>query len=132
MSDKRVLTVDDSPTMRRIIVNSLKKIGFNDIIEAENGVEGFEKLAANEVDLIITDWNMPEMNGEQFVKKLREDPKYKETPILMITTRGMKDDVITAVKMGVNGYGVKPFTPESSWATKVQLVLSASTALYNA
>ena len=112
MSDKRVLTVDDSPTMRRIIVNSLKKIGFEDIIEAENGVEGFEKLAANEVDLIITDWNMPEMNGEQFVKKLREDPKYKETPILMITTRGMKDDVITAVKMGVNGYVVKPFTPE--------------------
>ena len=112
MSDKRVLTVDDSPTMRRIIVNSLKKIGFENIIEAENGVEGFEKLAANEVDLIITDWNMPEMNGEQFVKKLREDPKYKETPILMITTRGMKDDVITAVKMGVNGYVVKPFTPE--------------------
>ncbi len=112
MAGKRVLTVDDSPTMRRIIVNSLKKIGFDDIIEADNGVQGLEMLESNEVDLIITDWNMPEMNGEQFVKKLRSDDKYKDTPIIMITTRGMKDDVLTAVKMGVNGYVVKPFTPE--------------------
>ncbi|MCK5519990.1 MAG: response regulator [Candidatus Marinimicrobia bacterium] len=112
MAGKRVLTVDDSPTMRRIIVNSLKKIGFEDIIEAEHGLEGLEKLASNEVDLIITDWNMPEMNGEQFVKSLRDNDKYKDTPIIMITTRGMKDDVLTAVKMGVNGYVVKPFTPE--------------------
>jgi two-component system, chemotaxis family, chemotaxis protein CheY len=109
---KRVLTVDDSPTMRRIIVNSLKKIGFSDIIEADNGVDALEKLNSNEVDLIITDWNMPEMNGEQFVKALRSDEKYKTIPILMITTRGMKDDVLTAVKMGVNGYVVKPFTPD--------------------
>jgi two-component system, chemotaxis family, chemotaxis protein CheY len=109
---KRVLTVDDSPTMRRIIVNSLKKIGFSDIIEADNGVDALEKLNSNEVDFIITDWNMPEMNGEQFVKALRSDEKYKTIPILMITTRGMKDDVLTAVKMGVNGYVVKPFTPD--------------------
>jgi len=112
MAGKRVLTVDDSPTMRRIIVNSLKKIGFDDIIEADNGADGLAKLAENEVDLIITDWNMPEMNGEQFVTHLRADDKYKNTPIIMITTRGMKDDVLTAVKMGVNGYVVKPFTPE--------------------
>lgn len=112
MAGKRVLTVDDSPTMRRIIVNSLKKIGFEDIIEADNGVDGLEKLESNEVDLIITDWNMPEMNGEQFVKELRGNDKYKDIPIIMITTRGMKDDVLTAVKMGVNGYVVKPFTPE--------------------
>jgi len=98
--------------MRRIIVNSLKKIGFDDIIEADNGVEGLQKLEENEVDLIITDWNMPEMNGEQFVTHLRGDDKYKDTPIIMITTRGMKDDVLTAVKIGVNGYVVKPFTPE--------------------
>ncbi len=109
---KRVLTVDDSPTMRRIIVNSLKKIGFSDIIEADNGADALDKLNSNEVDLIITDWNMPEMNGEQFVKALRADEKYKTIPILMITTRGMKDDVLTAVKMGVNGYVVKPFTPD--------------------
>jgi len=112
MSDLKVLYVDDSPTMRRIIKNSLNKIGYEDLIDAEHGVEALEKLEGVEVDLVITDWNMPEMNGEQLVIKLREDPKYKDTPILMVTTRGMKEDVITAVKIGVNGYVVKPFTPE--------------------
>ena len=112
MSDLKVLFVDDSPTMRRIIQNSLNKIGYEDIIQAENGVDALEKLEGQDVDLIITDWNMPEMNGEQLVIKLREDPKYKDKPILMVTTRGMKEDVITAVKIGVNGYVVKPFTPE--------------------
>ncbi len=112
MSDMKVLFVDDSPTMRRIIQNSLNKIGYDDLVGAENGVEALEKLEDVEVDLIITDWNMPEMNGEQLVVKLREDPKYKDKPILMVTTRGMKEDVITAVKIGVNGYVVKPFTPE--------------------
>ena len=91
MIEKKVLFVEDSPTMRRIIANSLKKIGFSDFVEAENGSE---------------------MNGEVLVKKLRDNDKYKDTPILMSTTRGMKDDVIKAVKIGVNGYVVKPFTPE--------------------
>ena len=112
MSDMKVLFVDDSPTMRRIIQNSLNKIGYDDLIAAENGVDALEKLENTEVDMIITDWNMPEMNGEQLVIKLREDPVYKDKPILMVTTRGMKEDVITAVKIGVNGYVVKPFTPE--------------------
>lgn len=112
MSDMKVMFVDDSPTMRRIIQNSLNKIGYDDLIAAENGVDALEKLEQTEVDMIITDWNMPEMNGEQFVIKLREDPVYKDKPILMVTTRGMKEDVITAVKIGVNGYVVKPFTPE--------------------
>mgnify|MGYP002725470114 FL=1 len=112
MSDMKVLFVDDSPTMRRIIQNSLNKIGYDDLISAENGEDALEKLEGVEVDMIITDWNMPEMNGEQLVIKLREDPKYKDKPILMVTTRGMKEDVITAVKIGVNGYVVKPFTPE--------------------
>jgi len=71
-----------------------------------------EKIGKEDFDLVLTDWNMPEMNGEQFVKKLRSDEKYKSLPILMITTRGMKDDVITAVKLGINGYIVKPFTPD--------------------
>ncbi len=112
MSDMKVLFVDDSPTMRRIIQNSLNKIGYDDLVAAENGVDALEKLESTEVDMIITDWNMPEMNGEQLVVKLREDPAYKDKPILMVTTRGMKEDVITAVKIGVNGYVVKPFTPE--------------------
>ncbi len=112
MSDFKVLLVDDSPTMRRIIQNSLNKIGYDDLISAENGVDALEKLATEDVDMIITDWNMPEMNGEQLVIKLRETSKYKDKPILMVTTRGMREDVITAVKIGVNGYVVKPFTPE--------------------
>ena len=112
MLDKKVLFVDDSPTMRRIIMNSLKKIGFSNIIDAENGLDALEKMETQEIDLVLTDWNMPEMNGEQFVKELRNNEKYKKLPILMITTRGMKEDVITAVKLGVNGYVVKPFTPE--------------------
>ncbi len=112
MLDKKVLFVDDSPTMRRIIMNSLKKIGFTNILDAENGLDALEKMEKQDFDLVLTDWNMPEMNGEQFVKKLRSNEKYKTLPILMITTRGMKDDVITAVKLGINGYIVKPFTPE--------------------
>ena len=112
MTDKRVLFVEDSPTMRRIIANSLKQMGFEKIMEAENGVDAMEKLEGNEVDLILTDWNMPEMNGEEFVTELRKLDIYKEIPILMITTRGMKDDVMAILKLGVNGYIVKPFTPE--------------------
>lgn len=112
MLDKKVIFVDDSLTMRRIILNALKKIGFNNITEAENGLDALEKMEKQEFDLVLTDWNMPEMNGEQFVKELRSKEKYKKLPILMVTTRGMKDDVITAVKLGVNGYVVKPFTPE--------------------
>jgi len=115
MSNHKVLFVDDSPTMRRIIHNSLNKIGFEDanISEAEHGADALAKIEANPPDLILTDWNMPEMNGEELVKAIRvSDKPYKSVPILMITTRGMKDDVMTAVKLGVNGYIVKPFTPE--------------------
>lgn len=112
MQDLRILFVDDSPTMRRIILNSLQRIGFSTITEAENGLDALEKLKDLEVDLVLTDWNMPEMNGEQLVGSLRSDPRFKETPIIMVTTRGMQDDVMTAVKIGVNGYIVKPFTPE--------------------
>ncbi len=109
---KTILFVEDSPTMRRIIANSLRQIGFEEIIEAENGVDALKKLEGKEIDLVVTDWNMPEMNGAELVKTLREMPAYAEVPIVMITTRGVKDDVIAAMKLGVNGYIVKPFTPE--------------------
>ncbi len=112
MTVKKVLFVEDSPTMRRIIMNALQNIGFSDIIEAENGVDALEKINGYNVDLILTDWNMPEMNGEELVTKLRNSQNYKSTPIVMITTRGMKEDVMAVVKLGVNGYIVKPFTPE--------------------
>ncbi len=112
MDVSTVLFVEDSPTMRRIIANSLSKLGFSDVIEAENGVDALEKIDGQQVDLIVTDWNMPEMNGAELVKKLRSMPEYDDVPIVMITTRGMKDDVITAMKLGVNAYVIKPFTPD--------------------
>lgn len=110
MIDKTVLYVDDSPTMRRIIQNALNRIGITNTVEAENGKDALEKLVGMEPGMIITDWNMPKMNGEEFVRAVRENEQFKKVPILMVTTRGMKDDVMTAIKLGVNGYVVKPFT----------------------
>ena len=112
MEDKRILFVEDSPTMRRIIENSLKKLGVKEIMDAENGVDALEKIQKQDFDMILTDWNMPEMNGKELVEHVRKIDKYKAIPILMITTRGMQEDVVTAIKSGVNGYIVKPFTPE--------------------
>lgn len=112
MEGKKVIFVEDSPTMRRIIMNSLNKIGFSDVTEAENGIDALDKMGEKPWDMVITDWNMPEMNGEELVREIRSKPHFKELPIMMITTRGMQDDVMNAIKMGVNGYIVKPFTPE--------------------
>ncbi len=113
MEEKRILYVDDSPTMRRIIHNSLQKIGMSQIMEAENGVDALEILQKQDFDMMMTDWNMPEMNGKELVEHVRSIDKYKKMPILMVTTRGMEEDVVTAIKLGVNGYIVKPFTPET-------------------
>lgn len=111
--DLLILVVDDSPTMRRIIRNTLERIGFKNSIEAENGKAALEQLEEHAVEMVITDWNMPVMNGLEFVTELRSSSEYKDLPILMITTRGMKDDVLQAVHAGVNNYVVKPFTPET-------------------
>lgn len=114
----KFLVVDDSSTMRRIIKNSLKRIGFEDIVEAENGRDALEKLT--DVDIILTDWNMPEMDGLEFVKRVRTSNKV--IPILMVTTNAAKDDIVEALKHGVNNYIVKPFTPETL-KEKVETVL---------
>ncbi|MEF3254359.1 MAG: response regulator [Deferribacterales bacterium] len=111
--DHVIITVDDSSTMRRIIKNTLQKLGFNNILEAGNGIEGLDVLAKNKIDLVITDWNMPEMDGLTFVKTIRAKPEYKELPILMVTTEAAKEDILTALRSGVNNYIVKPFTPET-------------------
>lgn len=112
MKDKKVLIVEDSPTMRRIISNSLKKLGVENATEAGNGVDALEQLQKQEFDMILTDWNMPEMNGQELVEHIRKSEKFKNVPILMITTRGMERDVVTAIKSGVNGYVIKPFTAD--------------------
>ncbi len=109
MPSMKVLVVDDSSTMRRIIINSLNKLQFSQVAEAENGVDALEKLTA-ETGLIVTDWNMPEMNGLEFIKALRSKPQYKDVPIIMVTTEAGKSEIVEAIKNGVNNYIVKPFT----------------------
>ena len=111
----RVLVVDDSSTMRRIIVNSLNRLGHEDVLEASNGREGLEQLtgAGGAVDLIITDWNMPEMSGIDFVRTLRTVEKLRDLPVLMVTTNAGKADIMQAMQAGVNHYIVKPFTPDT-------------------
>ncbi|QKG29830.1 MULTISPECIES: chemotaxis response regulator CheY [unclassified Campylobacter] len=109
----KILVVDDSSTMRRIIKNTLQRLGHQDILEAENGLEAWQLLTQNsDIDILITDWNMPEMNGLELVKKVRAEQKYVDMPIIMVTTEGGKAEVITALKAGVNNYIVKPFTPQ--------------------
>jgi len=101
-----------------LIKNSLKRIGFEDIVEAENGRDALEKMG--DVDIILTDWNMPEMDGLEFVKRVRTTNT--QIPILMVTTNAAKDDIVEALKNGVNNYIVKPFTPETL-KEKVEAVL---------
>lgn len=110
----QILIVDDSPTMRRIIRNTLERLGHKTAYEASNGKEALVQLKDHlDINFIITDWNMPEMNGLEFVTELRSNNEFSSLPVLMITTRGMKDDVLQAVQAGVNNYVVKPFTPET-------------------
>lgn len=109
----KLLVVDDSSTMRRIIKNTLSRLGFEDVLEGEDGLQGWNTLNANpDIGMLITDWNMPEMNGLELVKKVRADSRFTDLPIIMVTTEGGKTEVITALKAGVNNYIVKPFTPQ--------------------
>ena len=107
-----VLVVDDSPTMRKIIVRTLGRIGEFQCVEAGNGLEALRLLPTISARLIISDWNMPEMNGLDFVRAVRACESYREIPILMITTVNQTKDVFDAVKSGVNGYLTKPFKEE--------------------
>jgi len=109
----KILVVDDSSTMRRIIKNTLNRLGYKELFEAEHGAQAWSVLQQNPgIDVLITDWNMPEMNGLELVKKVRAEEKYADMPIIMVTTEGGKAEVITALKAGVNNYIVKPFTPQ--------------------
>ena len=107
----KFLVVDDSPTMRRIVNNTLKGLGYSNVVEAEDGKEALAKLFADPVDFIITDWNMPNMNGLEFVHEVKKDDKLSSIPILMVTTRGNKQDILDAMQAKVNSYVIKPFTP---------------------
>ena len=122
----KILVVDDSSTMRRIIVNTLARLGYKDVVQAADGVEAWDALQANpDINVVITDWNMPNMNGLELVKKIRAEEKYVDVPIIMVTTEGGKAEVITALKAGVNNYIVKPFTPQVL-KEKLQAVLGVN------
>ena len=123
MPNLKILAVDDSPTMRRIIVNTLKRAGYTDIVEASDGKDALAKLKVDKINLVITDWNMPEMDGLTLVSTLRSMEEFKELPVLMVTTRSVKEDIVQALKAGVNNYIVKPFTPDTL-KEKIELVLA--------
>jgi two-component system chemotaxis response regulator CheY len=108
----KVLVVDDFPTMRRIIKNLLKQIGFEDIDEAEDGVQALNKLKSKSYGLIVSDWNMPNMEGIDLLRNVRQDTVLKDIPFLMVTAEAEKEKVIEAIKAGVDNYIVKPFTAE--------------------
>lgn len=108
----KFLVVDDSPTMRRIVINAMKSFGIDDIVEAEDGQDALSKLQTHNIDFVITDWNMPNMTGLELTRTLRSSDKWRNLPILMVTTRGLKQDIIEALQAKVNNYIVKPFTPQ--------------------
>jgi len=108
----KVLVVDDFATMRRIVKNILKQIGFTNIIEAEDGRSALKMLQSDKFDLIMCDWNMPEMPGIELLGKVRADEQLKGIPFVMVTAEAQKENIIEAVKAGVNSYIVKPFTAE--------------------
>lgn len=108
----KILVVDDFSTMRRIVKNLLRQLGYENIEEAEDGAQAYSKLKNGGFGFVVTDWNMPNMDGLEMLKKVRSDPEIKDVPILMVTAEAEKDKVITAIQAGVNNYIVKPFTGE--------------------
>lgn len=123
----RILIVDDSSTMRRIIINTLNKIGYSDYVEASNGREAVDKLAAGSIGLVITDWNMPEMSGLELVKAVRANDQTRHIPLLMVTTNAAQVHITEAIEAGVTNYVSKPFTPDTI-RDKIQLALKAAHA----
>ncbi len=110
--DMRVLIVDDFSTMRKIIKGIMRKLGFTNIEEAEDGTTALPKLRSDKFDFVISDWNMPNMNGLEFLKAIRSDEDLKGLPFLMVTAEAKKENILDAIKSGANNYIVKPFTEE--------------------
>jgi two-component system, chemotaxis family, chemotaxis protein CheY len=120
----KVLVVDDFATMRRIVRNILKQIGFANICEADNGKNALKELKKEKYDLILCDWNMPEMPGIELLNSVRSDDRLKHTPFVMVTAEAQKENIVEAVKAGVNSYIVKPFTAETV-SEKLQKIFGA-------
>jgi two-component system chemotaxis response regulator CheY len=121
---KKVLVVDDSAMMRKIVIKNLRDCGFEVIIiEAGDGQEGLNKFIAGGIDLVLSDWNMPNMDGLTMVKEIRKLDPQRKVPIIMVTTEGSADKVKEAVIAGANNYLAKPFTPER-FKEKLNSILS--------
>ena len=108
----KILVVDDMVTMRRIVKNILKQLGFANVEEAENGQEALQKLQADSYGFVVSDWNMPVMTGIDMLRAIRADEKLKTTPVLMVTAEAQQSNLVEAVQAGVSNYIVKPFTAE--------------------
>ena len=106
----KILVVDDFPTMRRIIKNLLKDLGFENVDEAEDGLMALERLRNGSFSFVVSDWNMPNMDGLAMLKAIRADPALAKLPVLMVTAEAKKENIIAAAQAGANGYVVKPFT----------------------
>jgi two-component system chemotaxis response regulator CheY len=110
IENTKFLVVDDFSTMRRIVRNLLKELGFTNVQEAEDGVDALAKLRADPFDFVVSDWNMPNMTGIELLRAIRADEKLKHLPVLMVTAEAKKENIIEAAKAGASGYVVKPFT----------------------
>ncbi len=117
----KFLVVDDFSTMRRIVRNLLKELGFTNVDEAEDGVVALQKLESGGFDFVVTDWNMPNMDGLTLLQSIRKAPHLKHLPVLMITAEAKKENIIAAAQAGASGYIVKPFT-SATLAEKLQKI----------
>ncbi len=108
----KILVVDDFATMRKVVRNLLKQGGYENVVEAEDGIAALRVLKSQKIDFVISDWNMPNMTGIDLLKAMRADSEIGKTPFLMVTAEALQDNVIAAVKAGVSSYIVKPFTAE--------------------
>jgi len=106
----KILIVDDFSTMRRIIKNLLRELGFNNTLEADDGQTALPKLRTGGIDFLITDWNMPGMSGIDLLRTIRADNNLKSLPVLMVTAEAKREQIVEAAQAGVNGYVIKPFT----------------------
>jgi len=123
----KILVVDDFPTMRRIVKNLLKDLSFENVEEAEDGVEALTKLRSHPFEFVLSDWNMPNMDGLTLLKNIRADAQLAKLPVLMVTAEAKKENIVTAARSGASGYIVKPFTA-ATLEEKLQKIFEKETA----
>lgn len=119
----KFLVVDDFSTMRRIVHNLLKELGYSNIDEAEDGVAAMRKLEGGTYDFVMTDWNMPNMDGLTLLQRVRADPELAKLPVLMVTAEAKRENILLAAQNGANGYIVKPFTA-STLSEKLAIIFA--------